>query len=288
MGLSLGCAVWAYQPWVGSVYPPGSPAHQFLTLYSQRFPIVECNASFYAIPSRATLAKWVEATPAGFKFCPKLPRSITHQGRLVPQLPPALDFLELIQTLGDRLGIVFAQLPPHYGPQDSEDLATFLTALTNAGVQLAVEVRHRDWFQDPHRQTLGNLLRSLGIGTVTLDSRPVYEGAGDPQRFSQRRKPQLPVKPMLTAPYTLIRFISHPDWPENLRFLSPWLSYLKTCLEREIQVYFFMHCPVEDHSPDYARRFDQMLREDGLIFPPLPWDQLAPPPAQLDLFASMG
>jgi uncharacterized protein YecE (DUF72 family) len=75
---------------VGNLYPPKSQPRDFLNLYSRRFTTVEGNTTFYAIPSAQTIEKWVEQTPPGFKFCPKLHRQITHQGLLTPRISEAI------------------------------------------------------------------------------------------------------------------------------------------------------------------------------------------------------
>ncbi|MFQ5913391.1 MAG: DUF72 domain-containing protein [Nitrospinota bacterium] len=37
--------------WEGSFYPPGTKPSDYLTVYSQHFNTVECEAIFYRIPS---------------------------------------------------------------------------------------------------------------------------------------------------------------------------------------------------------------------------------------------
>jgi len=96
-----------------------------LRLYSQRFTAVEGNTTFYAIPDQDTVKRWAAETPADFRFCLKLPRSLTHNGLLQPSLTGALKFLEQMQGLGDKIGVVFAQLPPHYDPKLFPDLVAF-------------------------------------------------------------------------------------------------------------------------------------------------------------------
>ena len=51
-----------------------------------------------------------------------------------------------------------------------------------------------------------------------------------------------------------------------------------------VRVYFFVHCPVEDHSPDNARLAQSMFEAGGAPVPPLPWNTLARPASQLRLF----
>lgn len=281
----LGCAVWAYKGWVGEVYPPRSRQADFLRLYSQRLTTVEVNATFYAVPNKETVRRWVAETPPGFAFCPKLPRELTHRGLLQPSIPGALQFVELMQELGDRLSPIFMQLPPQYGPALLEDLDAFLQAWPRQTVSLAVEVRHPDWFRESSAQALNSLLASMGIGRVLLDSRPVYHSPDDPQSTPEQRKPKLPLQPVVTAPFSLVRFVSHPHQEYNLTFLYEWVRHVDQWLRQGVRTYFFVHCPVEAQSPHIARAFQHMLEQHGTPVPPLPWDALAVPPTQLSLFS---
>ena len=284
MSFLIGCAIWAYKGWLGDFFPSGSPPSKFLRLYSQRFKTVECNATFYSVPSPKTLARWVQETPAGFEFCPKLPHSITHQGDLQDKIGEALSFIDLMQGLGDRLGPLFAQLPPQYGPQCLPDLAVFLKAIQAGGVPLALEVRHPDWFGSPHAEELAELLQSLQIGRVLLDSRPMYQVPDQPQLTSERPKPKVPLQPMVTAPFSVIRYISHPQLEVNQDFLQDWVRDVEQWLQHGIRIYFFVHCPVEEHSPRNAQYFYHLLQEQSVGLPPLPWDQITTSPTQLSLF----
>jgi len=279
----LGCAVWAYKGWSGDLYPPGSRPADFLHLYSRRFTAVEGNTTFYAVPDRDTVARWVAETPPGFAFCPKLPRELTHQRLLRPSIPSAFDFLKHMQGLGDRLGPIFAQLPPYYGPALLDDLTAFLAAWPRPEAPLALEVRHPDWFREPHASTLTAMLERFGVGRVLLDTRPIYEGPDDPQVSTERRKPRLPLQPSVTAPFSLIRFISHPSREFNLSYLEEWAGLINRWLCQGTRIYLFVHCPVEAQSPGTARLFQQVLEQHGVPVTPLPWNTLSSPPAQLNL-----
>lgn len=284
MNFRLGCAVWSYKGWVGDFYPPGSRATEFLRLYSQRITTVEGNTTFYAVPDSDTVSRWVAQTPPGFEFCLKLPREITHQGLLEPFIPNALSFLERMRGLGDRLGPIFAQLPPRYSPASWDDLITFLNAWPRHEVPLALEVRHPDWFKEPYASQLNTTLEQLGVGRVLLDSRPIYSGPDDPQVQAERRKPKLPVEFSVTAPFTLIRFISHPEREWNQKFLEEWVVFVDRWLHQGTQIYFFVHCPIEERSPHTARYFQQLLSQKGVPVPPLPWNNLQQSSNQLSLF----
>jgi uncharacterized protein YecE (DUF72 family) len=280
----IGCAVWAYKGWVGELFPSGTRPADFLHLYSRRFTTVEGNTTFYAIPNQETVARWATDTPPGFEFCLKLPRDITHNQQLQPYIPDALKFIEVMRPLGKRLGPIFAQLPPSYAPTLIDDLTAFLSAWPHTEILLALEVRHRDWFKEPHASNLTALLEKLGVGRVLLDSRPIYTGDDDPQLQSERRKPKLPVQFSITAPFSLIRFISHPNLEINQPFMAEWVTQIQQWLQQGKRIYFFVHCPIEERSPNTARYFQKLLEQSGVTVPPLPWDNLDSPPNQLNLW----
>jgi uncharacterized protein YecE (DUF72 family) len=291
MTFHLGCAIWAYKDWVGDLFPSGSRATDFLHLYSRRFVTVEGNTTFYSIPDAATVKRWATETPEGFEFCLKLPRELTHQGRLADKVEGAIAFLEKMQGLGvgkasrneNRLGVFFAQLPPTYSPTQLPDLTTFLKSFPHDQARLALEVRHPDWFHPPHANTLNALLTDLGIGRVLLDTRPIYDCPDNPQLYSERKKPRVPLQPFLTADFTLVRYISHPQLELNQVFLEEWVEQVGQWLQQNKQVYFFVHCPVEVHSPRNARHFQHLLQATTNVSP-LPWDTIEQPPDQLSLF----
>ena len=189
-----------------------------------------------------------------------------------------------MQGLGDRLGPIFAQLPPPYSPAMLNDLSAFLSAWAQHEIPLAVEVRHPDWFSEPHASALTSLLDRLGIGRVLLDTRPIYEGPDDPQLGTERRKPKLPLQPSVTAPFSFVRFITHPQRESNKLFMEEWGTYVERWLRQGTRIYFFIHCPIEEHSPGTARDFQRLLEQRKIPVPPLPWNAIPSTPTQLSLF----
>lgn len=263
MDFLIGCAVWSHKGWVGELFPPKTRQSQFLQLYSQHFDTVEGNTTFYATPNSQTINRWIEQTPPEFKFCPKLPRHITHNGKLQPLISQALEFAEIMRPLGSRLGPIFAQLPPSYHPHYLEDLTVFLAAWKQTQLPLAVEVRHRDWFQPINSLNLNLCLEAYQVGRVILDTRPIYTEATDGEFWEEmqleRKKPLLPVDFSLTAPFTFVRFISHPILEVNLPFMQEWVIQIQAWLQDATQIYFFVHCPQEDFSPRNAKYLQSLL-----------------------------
>ena len=279
----LGCAVWSFAGWVDSFYPAGARSRDFLRLYGERMTAVEGNTTFYATPTPETVTRWASETPQSFRFCPKLPRAVTHEGALTPHLAEALRFLERMQLLGERLGPLFLQLPATYGPTNLPDLRRFLQSWPIASAPLHVEVRHGGFYIDEQRAALNNMLAELSVGRVVLDTRPIYQERDDPLIQQERRKPRLPLNADTTSGATFVRFVGHPATGRNPDFLDEWAGRITKQLAGGRDVYFFTHCPVEECSPHIARELHARLQATGVV-EALPWDS-APAPPQLDLFS---
>ena len=286
MQFRMGFAIWAFPDWRGSFYPADAPQHSMLRLYGQRMTTVEGNSVFYGVPSATTLEKWSEQTPEDFQFCPKIPRVISHEGDLTPEIPQALRFFDHMHSgLGARLGPIFLQLPPAYSPHLGPDLARFLNAWRrHTAHPLMVEVRHPRWYVPEMNQRLDTLLSRLSLGRVVLDTRAIYSGDDDPQSDNPRKKPKLPLHAVAVGDTAFVRYISHPERDRNLRLLHEWSTTIHRWLAAGKTVYFFMHCPRDEFSPGHARALQRMLEDQGAPVSALPWDRLPPEPQQVGMF----
>src|SRR5512143_1845693 len=277
MTFNIGSAVWAHKGWIGNFLPKGTK--EFLREYSRRLTAVEGNTTFYATPSIETVLKWKEDTPDNFRFSPKLPRSVSHAGQLMPHLNEAKRFIEFMQPLGSRLGPLFLQLPPRYSPKLINDLKKFLAAWPR-GVMLAVEVRHIDWFSEPYHTELTALLRENDMAKVLIDTRPIRDMAGakieDGQvqalfEQAQERKPDVPLLPDRTASFAFVRFIGHPQLDLNFALLDEWAGRLAGWLQEGVDMFAFCQCPDEAQSPLICRELHRRVSV-RIKIDPLPWD----------------
>lgn len=279
--LFLGGPIWAYKGWLGSFFPPGTKPRDFLREYARRLTTVEGNTTFYAVPTTKMVREWAGDMPPGFHFCPKLPRAISHAGKLSEHLDEASQFSDTMRQFGERLGPMFLQLPPRYGPPLKGDLQTFLEAWPPS-LRLAVEVRHLDWFAPPHNDWLNSLLAKNDMARVVIDTRPIrsllgdklLEGSSYQQLLEARqRKPDLPVVQERTASFTFLRYIGHPQPEHNAHFLAEWSNLLVKWVNDGADVYVFCHCPDERLDPWLCRQFHQ--RVGALVpIPALPWDEV--------------
>ena len=282
----IGCPMWGYKAWVGRFFPPRTPQSEFLRIYSRQLTTVEGNTTFYATPSAETIARWCQETPPAFRFCPKIARTISHTLPLDQSKDETLRFVERMQGLGSRLGPMFLQLPPTFSPAQFAQLEHFLQ-FWPADMRLAVEVRHPEFFVEPHAARLDTLLRQYNSGRVLMDTRPIRVGPAQEQQVLQarERKPDLPLHIAVTTDFAFVRYIGHPRMEENEPFLKEWVQQTEQWLSQGLTLYAFCHCPYEEHSPDICAEWYQRVRKT-IPVPPLVWqpagkDASAPQQARL-------
>ena len=169
----VGTAGWGLPSASQHRFATSDPAATHLQRYSQHLPAVEINSSFYRSHQRVTYERWAAATPSDFRFCVKLPRSVTHSARLKDADPLLQVFLHEVGGLGARLGCLLVQLPPSLAFERSV-VEAFLRSLRylhgDGGV--VVEPRHASWFTPE----VDALLAHWQIARVLAD--PVLHDAG--------------------------------------------------------------------------------------------------------------
>lgn len=276
--------MWGYKQWVGNFFPAHTRASDFLSFYSKQLNAVEGNTVFYALPSTETIAHWCQETPPTFRICPKVLRSISHEARLENSKNETLHFVERMSELGTRLGPMFLQLPPSFGPTQLPQLEAFLNYWPTS-VRLAVEVRHSDFYMEQHALILNTLLRQHQVARVMMDTRPIRTGTTKEQQGLQarERKPNLPLQITVTTDFTFLRYIGHPRMEVNNPLLDTWSEQIGQWLKQGITVYAFCHCPFEEHSPAICAELYRRISKH-VPLPPLPWQPASTEPEQPRLF----
>jgi uncharacterized protein YecE (DUF72 family) len=187
--IRIGTAGWSF-PRTLDVFPAEGSG---LERYAAVFNAVEINSSFYRPHQRKTYERWAASTPAGFRFAVKVPRTITHERRLVDCGEPLARFLEECAGLGDKLGPLLIQLPPSLG-FDAGTVERFLTAWCKAtGVATVLEPRHATWFDAPAEM----LLHDFKVARVAAD--PAVVPAARPGGWSQLAYRRLHGSPVMYA-----------------------------------------------------------------------------------------
>jgi uncharacterized protein YecE (DUF72 family) len=136
-----------------------------LARYAQVLTGVEINSSFYRPHSTQLYSKWAAAVPEGFRFSVKIPKTITHDERLVDCDELLCAFLDQVQGLGERLGCILIQLPPSFEYDASLAGAFFELFRALHDGPVALEPRHPTWFT---RDAAG-LLADYDVARVAAD-----------------------------------------------------------------------------------------------------------------------
>lgn len=284
--LRVGCAIWADRQWIGRYFPVDTPAGHELRPYVTWCTAVEGNTTFYGLPSPRAVERWVEDTPADFRFLFKLPRTITHDRRLRQTEPEVRETLRALEPLGQRASPVSIQLPASFGPDQLPILARFLSGLPTDR-QWAVEVRHRLFCEGgPVERALNDLLADNGAERIVLDTRAVFAGPREtPQEIEAvERKPQLTVRPVAVGPNPVVRFIGQTRADANPEWWAKWVPKIAQWLGEGRTPLVFIHTPDNAVAPELARLFHDQVRALVPDLQPLPEPETAA--AQLRLLGS--
>jgi uncharacterized protein YecE (DUF72 family) len=143
MNWYIGTVGFGYKQWIGTFYPEGLKSADFLSHYANYFDSAEIDSTFYGTPRHTTVEKWANAVPAHFRFCPKTPRTITHDTPIAQAVAPMIEFVERVGALGDKLGAILIQFPASFQVEQLAALSHFLAQLPVA--RYAIEFRHPSW-----------------------------------------------------------------------------------------------------------------------------------------------
>jgi len=273
----VGTSSWSEDDWRGPFYPADTRPRDYLAHYARQFDTVECDATFYAIPSERTVEGWRARTSEGFLLSSKLPREITHERGMVDCQEVLGRFLGVMERLGDRMGPVVAQFAyvakgrdaPEFETGDDfrRRLALFLDHWP-AERELGVEVRNAKWIAAP----LLDLLRERGVALVL----PVYYTMPGPERLFGGLDP-------VTTDLVYVRFLGNhkrmdelisrlraqgkrtADWNElaidRTAEMGRWVPPLKRYAEQGARVLAYFNNHYAGYGPGSAEQFIRLWQE---------------------------
>jgi uncharacterized protein YecE (DUF72 family) len=176
MAIRIGCGSWADAEYAGLLYPPAFPPDLRLCAYAMWFDHVEVNSTYYALPKKETVQKWIEQTPPGFLFDIRMPRIISQSpvkagqdGRLTQLL---LENLEPFRQ-AKKLGVFLLVLSPFFKPgrHQLDELDALIEKMQPH--PLAVELRHSDWVSKKFRGSTLQFFKERKLTFVTVDMPPI-------------------------------------------------------------------------------------------------------------------
>lgn len=168
----VGTCGFSYKDWLGTFYPATTRPNEMLRYYAAHFSAVEIDSSFYGVPAETTITRLLAATPRDFKFCFKVPQTVTHASSRADVHPDANEFAERLQPVAEngKLGVALMQFPNgfHNNDENRRYLRSCVRVLED--LPLVAEFRNREW-QTP--ETI-ELLEELQVGWCNADM-PSYE-----------------------------------------------------------------------------------------------------------------
>lgn len=159
--LRIGTSGYEYDHWRGVFYPQDLPRIQWFERYAGQFNTVEINNTFYGLPDPETFDDWRRRAPRGFVYALKFSRYGSHLKKLKDPAGTIGAFLDRAQRLGETLGPILLQLPPHWGA-DPVRLRAFLEAAPG-DQRWAVEFRDPSWLCEDVFQVLREYRAALCI-----------------------------------------------------------------------------------------------------------------------------
>ena len=264
--IRIGSCAWSFEDWRGVFYPPDLPEGRWLEFYSNYFPAVEVDSTFHAVPPENSVLRWVQMTPADFRFTCKLPRQITHTSRLHNCKDELNAFLRAIEALGPKLDVILIQLPPSFAPKDGRlALRNFLAQLPR-DFRFAIEFRHVGW----HRPQFIRLLEKHRICWVWADTTPLNERNLAPFEFLPRTSDILYVR--LLGDYTTKYDVDggHVHRYKKLLWkreaaLESWSLKIERHLSEVRNVWAFVSNHFEGFAPETCQRLAQRLGLEVLL-----------------------
>lgn len=154
----IGCSGFHYKEWKDAFYPPGLAQKNWFQFYAQQFKTLEINSSFYRFPKKETFKKWYDASPDGYVFSVKAPKTFTHFRRFNNSKDLLAMFYDIaLDGLKEKLGPVLFQFPGSV--KFDEALLGRILKLANPAFRNVLEFRHASWWNN----RVLSLLKEAGI-----------------------------------------------------------------------------------------------------------------------------
>jgi uncharacterized protein YecE (DUF72 family) len=227
--IRVGTAGWTDRSLIESGwYPPeaGNPEKR-LRYYASQFPLVEVDATYYALPAERTAAAWAGRTPEGFTFNIKAFSLFTQHPTRVASLPADLReaagkagkdrvYLKDVETsvaeqawdrflaaleplrLAGKLGAILLQFPPWFPIGRANKDYILACAERVAPRRVCVEFRNHTWMTSDNQKETLEFLAAHRLPYVCVD---------EPQGYSNSIPPVLAA----TSDLAVVRMHGHSD-----------------------------------------------------------------------------
>ena len=209
--IRVGTAGWTDKSLIDSGwYPPdASNPEKRLKYYASRFPLVEVDSPYYALPAERTAEAWAARTPDGFTFNIKAFSLFTQHPTPVKALPTDLReaasqagkdrvylkdvdptladqawerFLAALEPLNEagKLGAILLQFPPWFPISRANKDYILACARRAAPRRVCVEFRNHTWMTEDNQEESLGFLREHDLPYVCVDMPQGYPSSIPP------------------------------------------------------------------------------------------------------------
>ncbi|MGY4689057.1 DUF72 domain-containing protein [Salibacterium sp. K-3] len=271
------------------LYPPGIRQQEKLEEYSSHFPVVEVDASFYAVQPVKNYEKWMRQTPERFSFIVKAYQGITGHERGDIPFSSKKDMFDAftaslapLQQAG-KLAMVLCQFPPWF--ECNKENVAYLRYVREklADFPCALEFRHQSWFNEEWKEkTLSFMKEEEWIHSI-CDEPQIEEGSvplvlrpTDAEKTLVRlhgRNKEAWKRPVQGENWRRVRYLYNYSYQE----LKTWHERLQYLEKETDTIYFIFNNNSGRHAGPNAKTFLDMagISYDGLS------------PQQISLFDDM-
>src|SRR4051812_37715133 len=142
-----------------SLYPDGIKTKDKLNIYSSHFPVVEVDASFYAIQPVRNAEKWIRETPIDFRFVVKAYQGMTkHRRKEDLSIKTETEMFQAFKDslkpyqVHNKLEMVLFQFPPWF--QSTKENVNYIRSCKKMmeDIPVALEFRNQTWYSEAYRE----------------------------------------------------------------------------------------------------------------------------------------
>ncbi|HBY84093.1 DUF72 domain-containing protein [Staphylococcus sp.] len=154
-----------------------------LKTYASHFPIVELDASYYAIQPERNIKKWISETPERFQFVVKIHQALTLHADFRDFSDTRQElfdaFKEMLAPLQEshKLAMVLVQFPPWFDCSSQNIKYILYVKQQLQDYPMCVEFRHQSWFNDQFKEETLSFLTEHQIIHAVVDEPQVKDAS---------------------------------------------------------------------------------------------------------------
>lgn len=258
-----------------SLYQADLKPKDKLAEYSSHFPIVEVDATFYAVQPIRNAEKWVRETPTSFRFVVKAYQGMTGHQRIKLPYESKTEMFEAFKSSllpyieANKLAMVLFQFPPWFTYKEEHILYLQYCKQQMGEIPIALEFRNQSWFSYLNREKTLTYMREYNWIHSIVDEPQAGEGS-------------VPIVPVATDNQkTLIRFhgrnvhgwnrpkTKDTNWREvrylykyNQKELLEWKERLKALDEETEDIYILFNNNSGGDAAENAKTLQKLLNID--------------------------